>query len=153
VELRSDGGRHGPDFTTNANHARLLGSAKCVAGAFPGASIQPLTVVINGRATTAVGAALDGAEVWLEVGDQVIARGSANSAGEYRLLASLKPGDYDLCVQKGDIGARHPLTLSESGLRTEGISCAPMSTSAGICPRSASAITWRRSLCRPCVWA
>jgi signal transduction histidine kinase/CheY-like chemotaxis protein/ligand-binding sensor domain-containing protein len=113
------------DATTNAHHAQLRGTAKCLSGSLPDANIGPLTVLIDGRAATEAGAAVEGAEVWLEAGDRVVARGVTELKGDYRFLVSVKPGNYDLCLQRGEIGARRTITLSESGNRNEGFSCVP----------------------------
>ncbi len=81
--------------------------------------------MIDGRVATEAGPAVEGAEVLLEAGDRVVARGVTESKGVYRFLVSVKPGNYDLCIQKGEIGARRTITLSESGNRNESFSCVP----------------------------
>jgi len=113
------------DATTNAHHAQLRGTAKCLPGSLPGANTGPLMVMIDGLAATEAGAAVEGAEVWLEAEDRVVARVTTESKGVYRFLVSVKPSNYDLCLQKGEIGARRTITLSESGNRNEGFYCVP----------------------------
>lgn len=97
------------DSSTNANHGRLLGNAKCIDAPFPAGTLRTVTVAVFGRAK-----GLTDGDVWLEHAHQVVASERINARGSFRIVRELSPGEYDVCVQSLTQGARKTIQVSGS---------------------------------------
>jgi two-component sensor histidine kinase/ligand-binding sensor domain-containing protein len=112
-----DGG-DGRDRSPGANHASLVGKARCVPQALPDSAAHVRPVVLHGTVRGPAGEPVQGARVHLDKGGRVIGRTWTDPGGRYTLVVLADSG-YGLAATYGEWGTWRSRVSLRPGTRLE----------------------------------
>ena len=108
----------GRDSSTRANHAELVGGARCVPQRLPTAAAHVRPVVLHGTVRGPQGKPVQGARVYLDKEGTAIGHTWTDSQGQYTLVALADSG-HGLAATHEDWGTWYPHLTLRPGMRLE----------------------------------